>query len=91
MFSLANPHIVAINSFTVEVNFFDSLTLSFRAAYDSDGTTNSLQIITLEQTNSDAVITNLVRNDINNPQIFSMTFSTVGGNMDGTYVACKSH
>lgn len=93
-FSVANPYLVAITQPTVEVNFFDPLTLSFRAAFDSDGTANFLSFIFLTQANSDGIIANdpfIVRPDgsSNNAQIFSITFPTVGGNMAGTYAACK--
>ena len=94
VFSVANPYLVAITQPTVEVNFFDPLTLSFRAAFNSDGTANLLPVIFLVQTNSDGSSANdpiNVRPDgsSNNAQIFSITFPTVGGNMAGTYAACK--
>ena len=95
VFSVVNPYLVAITQSTVEVNFFDPLTLSFQAAFNSDGTTNSLPFIFLEHINSDGIIVNdpfTIRpdQDSNNPQIFSITFPTAGGNMAGTYTACKS-
>ena len=92
-FPAANPYLVAISQSTVEVNFFDPLTLSFQAAFNSDGTANSLSFIYLEQSNSDEIIANdpfTIQPDSNNPQIFSITFPTAGGNMAGTYTACKS-
>ena len=78
----------------MEVNFFDPLTLSFRAANNSDGTTNSLLVIFLVQTSSGGFIANdpfnvLSDRSSNNAQIFSITFPTAGGNMAGTYAACK--
>ena len=90
--SVANPYVVAIHQSMVQVNFLDPVTLSFRAAYNSDGTNNFLETITLEQIGNNQLQYTLQQDpDSENSQIFSITFDAVGGSSAGTYVACKSH
>lgn len=77
----------------MEVNFSDPLMLSFQAAYNSDGRSNFLETLMLEQIDSNG--TRIENYNIqldeksNNPQLFSITFPTSGGNLAGTFKACK--
>ena len=77
---------------TLEVNFLDSVELSFQAAYNSNGTTNFVTSLNLEQTNINgiSVANNSIKPDLNNTQIFSITLRAAG-TLAGTFTACKSH
>ncbi|XP_065913056.1 uncharacterized protein [Dysidea avara] len=85
----ANPYLLAISPPTVEVDFFGTVTLTFQAAFNSDGINNPTQNVEVEQRDRNGVS---VRNhstvqDKRNSQIFSVTFQQVGGNLAGTYSA----
>ena len=93
VFIAANPYLVALTPPVIEVNFSDPLTLSFQAAYNSDGRTNFLTSLTLEHTSTDGIETNFTAqqdNSSSNMQIFFITFDAARGNLAGTFVACKS-
>jgi len=75
----------------VEVNFGGTVTLTFQAALDSDGTNNLTPNLIVEQRdrNGVSVMNHSTIQNNRNTQIFSVTFQQVGGNLAGTYNACK--
>ena len=93
VFIAANPFLVALTPHMTEVNFSDPLTLSFQAAYNSDGRSNFLSFLTLEHTSIDGVESiYTVQQDrgSSNTQIFFITFDGATGNLGGIFEACKS-
>ena len=93
IFIAANPFLIALTPPTIQVNFSDLLELSFQAANNSDGRMNFLTFITLEHTSNDGSETNftaLQDPTSSNAQIFIFD-GTAGGNLAGTFIACKSH
>ena len=75
------------------VNFGGTVTLTFQAALDSDGTNKPTPNLIVEQRdrNGVSVMNHSTIQDNRNAQIFSVTFQQVGGNLAGTYNACKFH
>jgi len=78
----------------VKVNFFSTVTLIFQAALNSDGVINLIPNIVVEQRDRNGISVmnhSATVQDNRNSQIFSVTFQQVGGNLAGTYSACKCH
>ena len=90
IFIAANPFLVALTPPTIEVDFSDLLTLSFQAAYNSDGRANFLTFLNLEHTSIDGSETNFTAFQdptSSNAQIF-ITDYTARGNLAGAFIAC---
>ena len=69
------------------VKYFQNVTLSFQAAVDSNGVTNRVPQIFLEQPgNSEQVH---VFNEANNSQVFAYELVLAGNHTAGNYTACK--
>ena len=83
---------MSITPTTIEVNFLNTVELSFQAAYNSNGIANSVTSLNLEQTNVNgiSVANHTVQQDPNGTQMFSITFTAVGS-LSGTFSACKCH
>jgi len=82
---------MAISPPTVMVNFTDSVMLIFQAALDSNGISNEISVLIVEQkdTNGVSVRNRTATQDSNNPQIFFIEFQVALGSLTGTYSACK--
>ena len=82
---------MAISPPTVMVNFTDSVMLIFQAALDSNGISNEISVLIVEQkdTNGVSVRNHTATQDSNNPQIFFIEFQLALGSLTGTYSACK--
>ena len=87
-FLLTDPSFIQpLSPNPVLVKYFQNVTLSFQAAVNSNGVTNRVSQIFLEQPgNSEQV---RVFNETNNSQVFDYELILAGSHTAGNYTACK--